>query len=138
MALSPQREEFNRRLIKDKRLRLKLLSDPGNGVARKFNLVYKFPEDLRNVYRSFGVDLQKFNGDDSWTLPMPARFVIDRSGVIRSADVNADYTIRPEPEETIKVLRCLSEEYAGAQDFPACLRAAGLRGTDMGHHIEGR
>jgi peroxiredoxin len=51
--------------------------------------------------------LEKFNGDDSWTLPMPARFVIDRSGIIRYAEVNPDYTVRPEPEEVIGVLRGL-------------------------------
>ncbi len=57
------------------------------------------------MYRGFGLDLEKANG--AWTLPMPARFVIDRSGVIRSADVDPDYTRRTEPAETVKVLRTL-------------------------------
>ena len=115
---------------------LKLLSDPGNQVGRKFNLVYELPEDLHKVYLGFGIDLKRFNGDDSWTLPMPARFVIDRSGVIRSADVNADYTIRPEPEENVKVLRCL----AGKQgmDFDPCMKAALSGKADAGYQIEGR
>ncbi len=141
MAISPQLEEFNHKLVKEKGLTLKLLSDPGNQVARKFSLVYKFQEDLREVYLSFGTDLQKYNGDDSWTLPMPARFVIDQSGVIRSADVNADYTIRPEPEETIKVLRCLTETTTGAQEmgFESCLRFADRFGkADAGYQPEGR
>jgi peroxiredoxin len=51
-----------------------------------------------------GVDLEKFNGDNSWTLPMPARYIIDQHSTIRAADVNPDYTVRPEPEETVKVL----------------------------------
>jgi len=84
------------------------MSDPENRVAAKFNLAFRLPDDLREIYLGFGVDLAKFNGDDSWTLPMPARFVIDRSGIIRSADVNADYTVRPEPSDTIKVLRALT------------------------------
>ncbi len=123
VAVSPQLEEFNRKFTKEKALRLQLLSDPGNRAARKFSLVFQLPEDLRKVYLSFGVDLEKFNGDGSWTLPMPARFVIDRSGVIRSADVNADYTIRPEPGDSIRVLRCLTETSTGTQgkDFESCL-----------------
>ena len=52
-----------------------------------------------------GIDLNKYNGDDSWTLPMPGRFIIDRSGVIRYAEVNPDYTVRPEPEEVIGILK---------------------------------
>jgi len=109
VAISPQMEIFSRKFVKAKGLTLRLLSDPGNRVAGKFNLVFQLPEDLRKVYLSFGVDLVKLNGDESWTLPMPARFVIDRSGIIRSADVNADYTMRPEPSDTIKILRSLSE-----------------------------
>jgi hypothetical protein len=31
--------------------------------------------------------------------------VIDQQGIIRAADVNADYTIRPEPSETLRQLR---------------------------------
>ncbi len=140
MAVSPELEEFNRKLVKDKGLRLKLLSDPGNRTGRKFNLVFKLPDDLRKVYLDFGVDLKKFNGDDSWTLPMPARFVIDQSGVIRSAEVNADYTIRPEPLETVETLRCLAEEFTGEQgmDLEACFRAAGRPGDGGGERIEGR
>lgn len=35
---------------------------------------------------------------------MPTQYVIDKEGVIRAADVNADY---PEPSETLKVLRAI-------------------------------
>ncbi len=120
---------------------LQLLSDPGNHVARKFNLVYKLPDDLRKVYLSFGIDLEKFNGDDSWTLPMPARFVIDQSGIIRSADVNADYTIRPEPADTIRILSCLTETYTGTKgvDLESCLRGSDQFGNpNVGYQPEGR
>ncbi len=76
-------------------------------MARQFGLVFELPEDLREVYRGFGGDLPKFNGDDSWTLPMPARYVVDQEGVIRAADVNADYTVRPDPSETLEQLKRL-------------------------------
>jgi peroxiredoxin len=38
---------------------------------------------------------------------MPARYVIDRDGVIRDAQVDPDYTRRPEPAATLAVLRAL-------------------------------
>jgi peroxiredoxin len=47
------------------------------------------------------------NGDDSWTLPLAARYVIDSEGVIRYARTDPDYTRRPEPEETLEALRKL-------------------------------
>jgi alkyl hydroperoxide reductase subunit AhpC len=35
---------------------------------------------------------------------MAARYVVDRSGIVRGADVNPDYTVRRDPEETLRVL----------------------------------
>lgn len=62
---------------------------------------------VRTTYLTFPNDLAKVNGDDSWTLPMPARFVIDTTAVIRYAAVDPDYTRRPEPAETLAALRAL-------------------------------
>ncbi len=68
------------------------------------------PEDLREVYRGFGVDLPDFNADDSWQLPLPARIVIDQEGTVRHIDSDPDYTVRPDPESTLEVLRTLRAE----------------------------
>ena len=70
-------------------------------------MVWTLPEDMRRVYLQFALDLPRYNGDDSWTLPMPGRFVVDREGIIRSAEVHPDYTTRPEPAETVEVLKRL-------------------------------
>jgi len=84
-----------------------VLCDSGNKVASQFGLVFSFPDDLRELYSNFGIDLERFNGDDSWTLPMPARFILDQQGTILNADVNPDYTIRPEPYDIIEILKAL-------------------------------
>ncbi|HSB78659.1 MAG TPA: peroxiredoxin-like family protein [Candidatus Methylomirabilis sp.] len=107
ITISPQLPEFSRKMVEQKRLTFDVLSDRGNSIARQFGLVFTLPDDLRQLYRKFGADLQTFNGDDSWTLPMPGRFIIDRDSTIRSADVDPDYTIRPEPSRTIELLRTL-------------------------------
>jgi peroxiredoxin len=113
VALSPQREPFLRQMAEKNHLGFDLLRDEGNVVAAKFGLVFQLPADLREVYLKFGVDLPRFNGDDSWTLPMPGRFIADRQGVIRKADVDPDYTIRPEPAETVASLRKLQAAGVG-------------------------
>jgi hypothetical protein len=43
-----------------------------------------------------------------YRLPLPARYLIDTQSIIRAANVNADYTIRPEPSETVRQLWTLS------------------------------
>ncbi len=105
VVISPQIQRTQREPEDQKPLGLEHLRDQGNEIAKRYGLSFDLPADLIGVYRGFGLDLEKANG--SWTLPMPARFVIDRSGVIRSGDVDPDYTRRTEPAETVKVLRSL-------------------------------
>ncbi len=77
--------------------------------------MFALPDDLRDLYLKFGVDLAKDNDDPAWTLPIPARFVLDTSGIIRAADADPDYTVRPEPSQTVAVLRALAR---GSQMSP--------------------
>jgi peroxiredoxin len=107
VAVSPQLPEHNRELIHNRSLSFEVLTDHGNAVATRFGLTFTLPQYLRDVYATFPLDITKYNGDTSWTLPMPARFVIDRRGVIRSAESDPDYTTRPEPEDTLAALRAL-------------------------------
>ena len=65
------------------------------------------PDDLKKIYKMLGADLEAFNGEDSWTLPMPARYVIGQDGVIAYAEINPDYTRRPEPSDIFPVLDAL-------------------------------
>jgi peroxiredoxin len=107
VVVSPQRPEVSREMIEKHRLGFELLTDAGNQVAARFGLRFQVTPEVRAAYLGFGIDLARTNGDDSWTLPMPARYVIDRDGVIRDAQVDPDYTRRPEPAETLAVLRAL-------------------------------
>lgn len=78
-------------------------------MAESYGLVFTLPDDLREIYVKFGIDLARGNGDGTWRLPVPARFVIDRAGVIRAVDADPDYTRRPEPAATVEVLRRLRD-----------------------------
>ena len=107
IAISPQLAKQSRALVKAKKLTFEVLSDPGNSVAQKFGLAHVLPEDLRKIYLQFGIDVPKHNGDDSWTLPLAARFIIDRDAGIRYAETGADYTIRPDPTHTLEALKSI-------------------------------
>jgi peroxiredoxin len=108
VVLSPELPSFSAELAARHKLAFPILSDHGLAIAKAFGLAFTLPDDLKDVYLNvFKNDLAKRNGEPSWQLPMPARFVIDRGGVIRSAEVDPDYTVRPEPEETVAFLRTL-------------------------------
>ena len=62
---------------------------------------------MKQVYLKFGIDLEEANGEPSWTLPVAGSYVIDTEGIIRYCNAAADYTRRPEPEETVSALEAL-------------------------------
>lgn len=108
VAISPQTAPNSRRSQRENKLEFPILSDPGNAIAAAFGLRFKMADELVALYQSFGNKLPIVNGDDSWTLPMPARFVIGQDGVIAYAEVNPDYTQRPEPEALLPALQALA------------------------------
>jgi len=87
-----------------------ILSDHGNAIANEFGLRYRLPDDLIAVYKGFGKDLTIGNGEDSWTLPMPARYLTGTDGVVAYAEINPDYTRRPDPTELLPSLRRLRRD----------------------------
>lgn len=107
VAITPQLAEASRDLAEKRKIAFDLLSDPGNTYAAKLGLRFKLPDDLKAVYLGLGNDLAKRNGEDSWTLPMPARLVVDRAGIVRAVDADPDYRYRPEPQKTVDDVRAL-------------------------------
>jgi peroxiredoxin len=105
LAISPQNAVNSRKSMRTNRLNFPILSDVQNEVAAAFGLRFELPAYLIDLYKMLKNDLPSFNGDDSWTLPMPARYVIAQDRTILYAEVNPDYTHRPDPEEMLPMLR---------------------------------
>ncbi|HEY1720570.1 MAG TPA: peroxiredoxin-like family protein [Magnetospirillaceae bacterium] len=104
VAISPQTAPNSRKSARQNNLQFPILSDEKGNVAAAFGLRFRLPDYLIDLYKSFKNDLPTLNDDPSWTLPMPGRFVIGTDGVIAYAEVNPDYTKRPDPSELLPVL----------------------------------
>ena len=103
-AISPQTVQQSFFMRDQHKLRFPLLSDPGNKVAKQFGLTYRVPDEQKAIYQRAFVNLPFVNGDDSWQLPIPATYIIDRDSTMLYASANEDYTERPEPEEIVRFL----------------------------------
>jgi peroxiredoxin len=103
-AISPQTVQQSFFMRDQHKLRVRLLSDAGNKVARQFGLTYRVPDEQRAIYQRAFVNLPFVNGDDSWDLPIPATYIIDRDGTVLYASANEDYMERPEPAEIVRFL----------------------------------
>ncbi len=104
IAISPQTVQQSFFMADQHRLQFPLLSDAGNRVARQFGLVYRVPEQQRDVYRRAFINLPFANGDDSWELPIPASYILDWDGTAIFTSADADYTERPEPRKILETL----------------------------------
>jgi peroxiredoxin len=112
VAVSPQTTANSRRSQRDNKLSFPILSDRDSKIAAAFGIRFTLPDTLIAVYKRFTIDLPAINSDPAWVLPMPARIVIGIDGVIAYAEINPDYTHRPEPEELLPVLERLRAEQA--------------------------
>ncbi len=108
VAISPMQQKYAGNLMRNLGLSFPLLLDPDNLLAKQFRMAYKLPDSLKEVYQGLGIDLERFNGNDSWELPLAGRFVIDRDGTVIDASLHSDHTRRPEPEETLEILKKLT------------------------------
>ena len=102
----------SRKSSRDNKLTFPILSDIKGEVGAAFGLKFKLPDYLVELYKGFKNDLPSFNDDPAWTLPMPGRYVIGQDGTILYAEVNPDYTRRPEPEDMLPVLRQAAQSRA--------------------------
>jgi peroxiredoxin len=107
VAISPQTPDNSLSDIQKKELTFAVLSDEGNRVARQYGLIFALSDTWKELQARFGNPLPKFNGDESWELPIPGTFVLDRLGVVCLAFVDPDYRRRLEPVAILDALRRL-------------------------------
>ncbi len=105
LAISPQLPDQTSDLMGKSNLEFEVLYDPGNKTAGKFGLVFTLAEELKPVYKGFGIDLPAANGDESFELPIPATYVIDRDGTILEDFIDVNHTRRMEPAQIVAALK---------------------------------
>jgi peroxiredoxin len=105
LAISPQTQRHNLSARERAGTSFPLLADPRNRIAAAFGVLAKLPPALIQLFKRSGIDLPALNGDKSWTLPLPARFVIAPDRAIHYAEVGPDFTRRPDPLQLLPVLR---------------------------------
>ncbi len=107
VAISPQTPDYALSDVEKKQLTFPVLTDAHNHVARTYGLVFQLSDALKTLQTGFGNPIPKFNGDDSWELPMPGTFVLDRTGIVRLSHVDPNFMLRLEPAAILDALRAV-------------------------------
>jgi len=105
IAVSPQSPDASLSTMQAHELAFEVLSDSYNKVAKAYGLVFSLAQELRPLYESFGIDIPGLNGEDSYELPMPATYVVNKDKEIIYAFVDEDYTKRAEPQEILEAIK---------------------------------
>ncbi|MBD5771341.1 peroxiredoxin-like family protein [Marinomonas colpomeniae] len=107
VAITPELPDSSLSTAEKNALEFEVLSDVNSDYARSLGLVFSLAEELRPIYLSFGIEVEKHNGEGQFDLPLAATFVIAQDGTVASSFVTADYTARQEPAEVVAVLKTL-------------------------------
>ena len=110
VALSPEIPAAAQTTAEKNGLTFYVLSDEGNNVARQFGIVFELSSELREFYKTIGINLPAQNGDESWELPLPATYLISGDGIIRDRFIQTDYVKRMEPGDILNGLQNIRKE----------------------------
>ena len=104
IVISPQLTEKSTEIIAQNGFEYPILFDKGNEVAKKFGIAFTLAEPLRPIHKAFEMDIPAHNGDESFGLPVPATYVVNKDNEIIYASVNPNWMERAEKNEYIEIL----------------------------------
>jgi len=105
IAVSPQSPDASMNTKEKNELEFEVLSDVNNEVSKEYGLVFSLAKELRPIYLSFGINIPASNDEDSYEIPMPAIYVVNKNKEIIFSFVDEDYTKRCEPQDILEVIR---------------------------------
>ena len=112
VAITPETPDNSLSTAEKNDLSFSVLSDARGQLSEALGIRFELSPAIQALYQKFGHDLPARNGDDRWSLPMPATFVVERGGVIAFAFVDPDYRKRLEPATAVDLLRSLAAKTA--------------------------
>jgi len=105
VAITPEVEKFTSELGAAARARFPILSDMDNGYALLLNLAFYVGDEKRRYMTAAGWDVAPYQGNESWTLPIPATFVVGRDGRVTARFIDPDYRKRMEIDDILAAVR---------------------------------
>ena len=105
MAIMPDRQKFAAEFKREAGSPFPVLTDMDNGYALSLNLAVWLGPDLERLLSSYGRSLPDCQGNESWTLPIPATFIVAPNGTIHARFVDPDFRRRMAVEELIDALK---------------------------------
>jgi len=105
VAISPETRRYANELKQYAKAPFPILTDMDGGYALEANLLFWVGEEKRAAMRAGGFDIEPFQGNSTWMLPIPATFVVSQDGSVKSRFIDPDYRHRMEIEDLLAALK---------------------------------
>jgi peroxiredoxin len=105
VAIMPERQQFAAEFKAEAKALFPVLTDIDNGYAMSLNLAIWVGDEMKQMMTGHGRLLPEYQGNDSWTLPIPATFIIGKDGLIKARFLDPDYRRRMAIEDLLAEIR---------------------------------
>jgi peroxiredoxin len=104
IGVTPETGENINNTIDKTHASFSIIQDEGYKIMKAYDVNYTVNDVMFAKLKNFGVDLEKNNGNTDHVLPVPATYVIDRSGTIIFVHFDKDYTKRASVSSILNAL----------------------------------
>jgi len=105
VAITPETPDNSLTTSEKNEIAFEVLTDTDNAYAKELGLVFQMPKNLQEVYTSFGIDVEKHNGNSNFELPMPATLVVNSNKEVTYSFISEDYTKRAAIDQILDALK---------------------------------
>jgi peroxiredoxin len=107
VSIMPDTASFTGDFVSKNELPFPVLSDVDLGYSLSLGLIFWVGAEIRRLYEEAGVELEKYHGNQGYFLPMAAKFIVGRDGLVKARQVNIEFRERMEPAAIIAALEAL-------------------------------
>ena len=108
VSIMPDTAEFTSGYSAKNELPFPILTDMDLGYALALGLVFWVGADVQKLYEDAGIELQQYQDNRSFFLPISAKFIVGQDGLVKARSVNVEFRERMEPESFITILKTLT------------------------------
>jgi peroxiredoxin len=94
VSIVPETAKYAEILKQTRGLPFRVLTDLDLAYALSLGLVFWVGDKIKETYRQFGIDLEQFQGNGGWLLPIPATLVVGQDGRVKARFVDPDFRHR--------------------------------------------
>lgn len=104
IGVTPETSENISKTVGKTHASFSIIQDKGYKIMKAYDVNYVMDQDMVAKYKGYGVDLEANNGNTDHVLPVPATYVIDKSGKLTFVHFDKDYRNRPSIRSIAAVL----------------------------------